>query len=764
MRIINNNNRINMNNNNNYNNNNSNYIRMDDGGLNNNNNNNNGQNFLSKLPMNEDLNNINANNVAQYTIPGVLHFIQHEWSRFELERSQWDVDRAELQAKIAVLLGERKGQESLKSDLIRRIKMLEYALKQERVKFHRLKYGCDPPNANDLKPPPASGLTDDAGNLITDVANSDNEVPFSAVSNITWRQGRTMLRQYLQEIGYTESIIDVRSNRVRSLLGLNNGNLQDQEENMNPNVNGATDTTHKRVFSTSDRTSEGLGCSPAKKSQQTEMMEAMLLESEAAVLANFEFLAQADVEMSDDDDMNDDLDLTANHESGGHDMKTAKRKAKALNDIDAEADEVLNDLNSITEQSDNANNMEISNRSNNQNESETGWGQNSFGKNNITRNIIPGIPGATGDDEMDQSLGLGELAQLTVNNESESTAYGDGANSKEPYRKTWNAKYTLRSHFDCVRALAFHPQEPVLITASEDHTLKLWNLQKTVPAKKSASLDVEPLYTFRGHTSPVLCLGMSSTGEQCYSGALDGTINSWNLPNVNIDPYDNYDPEVLRAPLDGHSDAVWSLSVNHTKDTLLSASSDGTIKLWSPQNKTPLLQTFTADTSEGNPTSVDFIRDELDKIIASYQSSNCLVHDTETCKVLLKFEAQQEVSGNFGKYIYKVICHPTLPLMITAHEDRHIRFWDSNTGNLVHSMVAHLDAVTSLAIDSAGLYLLSGSHDCSIRLWNIDTKTCVQEITAHRKKFDESILDVAFHPSKPFIASAGSDAIAKVFV
>lgn len=58
------------------------------------------------------------------------------------------------------------------------------------------------------------------------------------------------------------------------------------------------------------------------------------------------------------------------------------------------------------------------------------------------------------------------------------------ATTKESYRKTWNAKYTLRSHFDGVRALAFHPVEPVLITASEDHTLKLWNLQKTVPAKK----------------------------------------------------------------------------------------------------------------------------------------------------------------------------------------------------------------------------------------------------------------------------------------
>lgn len=33
-----------------------------------------------------------------------------------------------------------------------------------------------------------------------------------------------MLRHYLQEIGYTDTIIDVRSNRVRSLLGLSNLN------------------------------------------------------------------------------------------------------------------------------------------------------------------------------------------------------------------------------------------------------------------------------------------------------------------------------------------------------------------------------------------------------------------------------------------------------------------------------------------------------------------------------------------------------------
>ncbi len=39
-------------------------------------------------------------NNLQYSIPGILHFLQHEWSRFEMERGQWEVEKAELQVRI----------------------------------------------------------------------------------------------------------------------------------------------------------------------------------------------------------------------------------------------------------------------------------------------------------------------------------------------------------------------------------------------------------------------------------------------------------------------------------------------------------------------------------------------------------------------------------------------------------------------------------------------------------------------------------------
>jgi hypothetical protein len=42
-----------------------------------------------------------------YTVPGILHFLQHEWTRFEIERQQWETERAELQVKIKISLEKK---------------------------------------------------------------------------------------------------------------------------------------------------------------------------------------------------------------------------------------------------------------------------------------------------------------------------------------------------------------------------------------------------------------------------------------------------------------------------------------------------------------------------------------------------------------------------------------------------------------------------------------------------------------------------------
>lgn len=79
-------------------------------------------------------------------------------------------------------------------------------------------------------------------------------------------------------------------------------------------------------------------------------------------------------------------------------------------------------------------------------------------------------------------------------------------------------------------------------------------------------------------------------------------------------------------------------------------------------------------------------------------------------------------------------------------------------------MPAHLDGVTSLSIDPSGFTLISGSHDCSIRFWDLlGSRACIQEITTHREKAREGVLDVEFHSSLPFMASAGADGVVKLY-
>uniref|UniRef100_A0A667XMH5 Striatin n=1 Tax=Myripristis murdjan TaxID=586833 RepID=A0A667XMH5_9TELE len=739
---------------------------------------------------------------AQYSIPGILHFLQHEWARFEVERAQWEVERAELQAQIAFLQGERRGQENLKKDLVRRIKMLEYALKQERAKYHKLKYGTEL-NQGEIKPP---SYDSDEGN--------DNEVPSPPNSShqLSWKQGRQLLRQYLQEVGYTDTILDVKSQRVRALLGLaGDTGEKPPEKKTEPMVNGTEPSSLK----------------------DSGMISKPDMSDSATVLEAFKFIESAAAEFSDEDDEDDsegrdktildlatvrqdtqaddpdteealkgfdflaspdELDGSPESRSGEDSGEWEKEEQSPLGELAWDVDQGL--IAQLKEQyrkeRKGKKGVKRPNRSKLQdmlanlrdaeepaippmqppvtppsrptmprlNEHEVGRPEEveamtflpSSGKSFILGRV---------DEAVSSELGLGELAGLTVANEADSLAY-DITNNKDALRKTWNPKFTLRSHFDSVRGLAFHPSEPVLVTASEDHTLKLWNLQKTAPAKKCAALDVEPIYTFRAHCGAVLCVTMSSTGEQCFSGGVDGTIQSWNTPNPNIDPYDSYEPTVLRGALCGHTDSVWGLVYSSAHHRLLSCSADGTVRLWNAADASPALAVFNERGELGVPTSVDLVSSEPAHMVTSFHTGHIGLFNMETQQLILKNSPLTDQYLESNGLI--MLSHPTLPITITAQEDRHIQFFDNNTGKLIHSMVAHLDAVTSLAVDPNGLYLMSGSHDCSIRLWNMESKTCIQEFTAHRKKFEESIHDVAFHPTKCYIGSAGADALAKVFV
>jgi WD40 repeat protein len=108
-----------------------------------------------------------------------------------------------------------------------------------------------------------------------------------------------------------------------------------------------------------------------------------------------------------------------------------------------------------------------------------------------------------------------------------------------------------------ILAVAFSPDGALLATAGADKVVRLWRVA-----------DGKPAQTLKGHESIVGTVAFSPDGALLASGALDGAINLWQVS----------DGKLLKT-LKGHTDNV--MGVAFTKDgRLASISSDGTTRLW----------------------------------------------------------------------------------------------------------------------------------------------------------------------------------------
>lgn len=360
--------------------------------------------------------------------------------------------------------------------------------------------------------------------------------------------------------------------------------------------------------------------------------------------------------------------------------------------------------------------------------------------------------------------------------------------------KTWRAKRTLRAHLDSVRCLAFdrveRPTDVVVASGSDDCSIKLWRMAPLSLASATRSMtlpDSDPFHTFRGHAAPVTALVISAVSEHLYSASLDCTVGIWYMPSRDADLYAPFDEGSHIYKLEGHTDAIWDVcilasnvnnSTGRSSEVVASASADKTVKIWHVESRTSrdgrptsqLRLSLSAAGVDGDvtakspiPTCITLCQSDMTRLAVAYSDGIVRIFDIETGRLLLS--SKPDPSGSSPTQVNRLVSHPTLPLLVTGHEDGYIRLIDLKNGNCSHTIQAHSDAVTAIDIDPAGLNLTSASHDGVIRFWDLlQTRTCLQDIqNTHRAKGDEGVLDVRFHPSLPFVASAGADGNVRIY-
>jgi WD40 repeat protein len=88
-----------------------------------------------------------------------------------------------------------------------------------------------------------------------------------------------------------------------------------------------------------------------------------------------------------------------------------------------------------------------------------------------------------------------------------------------------------------------------------------------------------------------------------------------------------------------------------------------------------------------------------------------------------------------------------------------IKLWDTKSGDEVRTFTGHRSAVNSIAFNSSGSMIVSGSRDRSIKLWAADTGQVIRTYTGHSK----GVSSVAFSPDGKHIASSSEDGTIKIW-
>ncbi|MGB3509705.1 MAG: serine/threonine-protein kinase [Microcoleaceae cyanobacterium] len=284
--------------------------------------------------------------------------------------------------------------------------------------------------------------------------------------------------------------------------------------------------------------------------------------------------------------------------------------------------------------------------------------------------------------------------------------------------KIWKTVQIITAHTAPVNALAIGPEGYILISGSDDKTIKLWNL-------KTGQL----LHRFFGHTAEIYGIAISGDGRRVISGGDDRTILAWNLPKKTIaDRFYSYSG----SPYSHRAGGIFSVAISPDGNIVASASADQTIKLWNQRNGELLYRlhehldkVFCVTYSNSENININgkiyaknqvFASSGGDGLIKIWRVGNC--------------ESLRTLRGHSGE-VYSVAFTPDAQIIVSGSADTTVKLWNVCTGELLNTLKGHSRGVLSVAISPDGQILASGSRDGTVKLWNLHTGKLLDSLCAY---------------------------------
>jgi len=291
----------------------------------------------------------------------------------------------------------------------------------------------------------------------------------------------------------------------------------------------------------------------------------------------------------------------------------------------------------------------------------------------------------------------------------------------------------LHGHAGPVQSVDFSPDGKTLASASEDHTIILWDIETRLPVG-------QPL---TGHTFPVQSVAFSPDGQTLASGSCrgkgdttgycnQGEIRLWNVATR----------QPLDEPLNGHTNWVYGLAFSPDGKMLASGSEDDTIILWDIATREPLGPPLTGHTALVH--SVAFSPDGQTLASGSWDNT-VILWDVVTHQPL-----GPPLTGH-RSWVSSVTFSPDGQTLASGSWDRTIILWDIATRqHLGPPLPGHALPVQSVDFSPDGKMLASASEDHNIILWDVAARLPLGlTLTGHMFP----VQSVAFSPDGQMLAS-----------
>lgn len=364
-------------------------------------------------------------------------------------------------------------------------------------------------------------------------------------------------------------------------------------------------------------------------------------------------------------------------------------------------------------------------------------------------------------------------------------------------------RHVWRAHANMIWALAFSPDGSKLASGSWDGQVKLWEVAsmsllwsgRHTSHVNSIAFSPDGLLLASGGSDAVVRLWHTSTGHQAEtlphsalvtsiswhgngrflaSGDIDGDIRLWTIQDE--------EPITFAHKLLGHTNLVDGLAFCPDGYTLASGSWDGTVRFWDVTSGR-LQQTFANHTDR--VVRVAWSPDG--HLLASGSRDNTvLLWDTK--EFVYRATLQGHRAGVNGLAFASDNKH-----LVTGGEDGTIRLWDVTSGQCIRVMEGHATSLYTLdwSPDSSqlvsggtdyqvtlydvagakspsvlqghegvvfgvgwrpdGLMLASSEWDNAIRIWNLETQTCIQ-VLRHPEDSGSFFYGLAWSPDGRWLA------------